>query len=153
MSLRPLLRKVSAVNAVIAIGTFCMFSLRFSAVTTISSSASAYTADPISAAMTAAAAERTAKGRRRACDGSSFPSIGLVDIQIPPMIFFAVPVRPIVHKDAPHWVASRPYLLRLYTTGESSIQLRANSCLSHRVMPPNFRPFRGPGEKDQDAGR
>src|SRR5271165_7121904 len=82
-SVMPLLRRVSAVNAVIAIGTFWMFSLRFWAVTTISSSASANAADPISIDATAAAAEPTAKRQRRACDGVVFPGIGLLDIRFP----------------------------------------------------------------------
>src|SRR5271154_263383 len=76
----------SAVNAVMAMGTFCTFSLRFSAVTTIScSTSSAKAADPISVNATAAAAEPASR-QRRAFDGSIFPCSGLLDIPIPPMI-------------------------------------------------------------------
>jgi hypothetical protein len=78
---------VSAVKAVIAIGTFWMFSLRFCAVTTISSNASAKTGDPISCVAIAVAATPTANLQGRAYTGSIFPIIGFLDIPIPPMIF------------------------------------------------------------------
>src|ERR1700675_1402348 len=123
-SVRPLLCMVSAVKAVIAIGTFWMFSLRFSAVTTISSIASANTADPISVKATVAAAEPIAKRKRRAFAGRTFPSSDLIDIPIPPMtliwqraclhnrVSIVGKIRSLLRSQKPLERAPRPHLVR-----------------------------------------
>src|SRR5258708_6592128 len=130
-SVRFLLRKVSAVNAVMAIGTFWMFSLRFSAVTTISSSPSANATDAISVDATAAAP--TAKRQRRERAGGIFPSVGFLDIPIPPMIFSCGSLILKTRRNRPRRDRTRP----VYTPGvHGCFYLRANSCWSYRVISP-----------------